>query len=159
MHSVGAGHALRQWNRALQPWYRVYRRIGHEFPAVPSTLLGPDRPPGSHTAAHNGSGRPGLCLSLPLYTLQPRPDPGGCGSTFHQRVITHAFRPGNTVAPVLTGSASPSTIRMLHSSQIFHAAFHSNTNLLVGAPTGSGKTVIAELAMLRLWKLSPASKV
>uniref|UniRef100_A0A1D2A263 Activating signal cointegrator 1 complex subunit 3 n=1 Tax=Auxenochlorella protothecoides TaxID=3075 RepID=A0A1D2A263_AUXPR len=44
-------------------------------------------------------------------------------------------------------------------TQIFHAAFHSNANLLVGAPTGSGKTVIAELAILRLWKLSPASKV
>ena len=35
-------------------------------------------------------------------------------------------------------------------TQLFHAAFHTDANLLVGAPTGSGKTVAAELAVLRM---------
>lgn len=34
-------------------------------------------------------------------------------------------------------------------TQVFHAAYHTDQNLLIGAPTGSGKTVMAELAMLR----------
>ncbi|KAI8922392.1 Sec63 Brl domain-containing protein [Powellomyces hirtus] len=35
-------------------------------------------------------------------------------------------------------------------SQCFELAFHSDRNLVVGAPTGSGKTCIMELAILRL---------
>ena len=34
-------------------------------------------------------------------------------------------------------------------SQVFHTLYHSDTNVLVGAPTGSGKTVAAELAIFR----------
>ncbi|SCO94181.1 DEAD/DEAH box helicase, putative, partial [Plasmodium malariae] len=34
-------------------------------------------------------------------------------------------------------------------TQMFHAAFHTDENLLLGAPTGSGKTVIGELCILR----------
>ncbi|CAD2099732.1 DEAD/DEAH helicase, putative [Plasmodium vinckei brucechwatti] len=34
-------------------------------------------------------------------------------------------------------------------TQIFHAAFHTDENILLGAPTGSGKTVIGELCILR----------
>ncbi|KAJ1446965.1 Sec63 Brl domain-containing protein [Pelagophyceae sp. CCMP2097] len=35
-------------------------------------------------------------------------------------------------------------------TQVFWALYHSDTNVLVGAPTGSGKTLIAELAVLRM---------
>lgn len=34
-------------------------------------------------------------------------------------------------------------------SQVFHTLYHSDTNVLLGAPTGSGKTVAAELAIFR----------
>lgn len=34
-------------------------------------------------------------------------------------------------------------------SQMFHVLYHTNRNVLVGAPTGSGKTITAELAILR----------
>ncbi|KAG2374583.1 hypothetical protein C9374_010602 [Naegleria lovaniensis] len=44
-------------------------------------------------------------------------------------------------------------------TQIFHMAYHSDENILVGAPTGSGKTSIAELCMMRLFTLKPQSKV
>ncbi|KAM3573234.1 hypothetical protein VYU27_004769 [Nannochloropsis oceanica] len=35
-------------------------------------------------------------------------------------------------------------------TQAFHVLYHTDANVLVGAPTGSGKTLLAELAVLRL---------
>ena len=43
-------------------------------------------------------------------------------------------------------------------TQVFHSLYHSDENILVGAPTGAGKTVTAELAMLRLWSAHPGMK-
>ena len=43
-------------------------------------------------------------------------------------------------------------------TQVFPTIFHSNVNVLLGAPTGSGKTVIAELAMMKLWQTSLRGK-
>ncbi|OQS02858.1 hypothetical protein THRCLA_04811 [Thraustotheca clavata] len=39
-------------------------------------------------------------------------------------------------------------------TQVFHSMYHTDTNVLLGAPTGSGKTIVAELAMLREWNKS-----
>ncbi|KAJ1733569.1 activating signal cointegrator 1 complex subunit 3 [Coemansia biformis] len=44
-------------------------------------------------------------------------------------------------------------------TQIFHTLYHQNHNALVGAPTGSGKTVAAELAMWRAFREHPRQKV
>ena len=38
-------------------------------------------------------------------------------------------------------------------TQLFHILYHTNNPIFLGAPTGSGKTVIAELALLRMKKL------
>ena len=35
-------------------------------------------------------------------------------------------------------------------SQIFHSLYHSDTNALIGAPTGSGKTIAAEIAIFKV---------
>jgi len=43
-------------------------------------------------------------------------------------------------------------------TQIFHTAYQTDANVLVGAPTGSGKTVTAELAVLRLVRAHPGCK-
>ena len=43
-------------------------------------------------------------------------------------------------------------------TQVFHSVYHSDQNILLGAPTGSGKTVIAELAMLRVFNHYPRAK-
>ncbi|XP_027168021.1 DExH-box ATP-dependent RNA helicase DExH14 isoform X1 [Coffea eugenioides] len=44
-------------------------------------------------------------------------------------------------------------------TQAFHVLYHSNKNVLLGAPTGSGKTISAELAMLHLFNTQPDMKV
>ena len=43
-------------------------------------------------------------------------------------------------------------------TQTFHALYGSDDSVFVGAPTGSGKTVCAELALLRLWKDEEAGR-
>ena len=43
-------------------------------------------------------------------------------------------------------------------TQIFHSLFHTDHSVLVGAPTGSGKTVAAELAMFRVFINYPGDK-
>ncbi|KAK6326519.1 hypothetical protein J4Q44_G00021640 [Coregonus suidteri] len=40
-------------------------------------------------------------------------------------------------------------------TQIFHTLYHTDTNVLLGAPTGSGKTIAAELAMFRVFNQYP----
>lgn len=44
-------------------------------------------------------------------------------------------------------------------TQIFHAAYHTDENMLIGAPTGSGKTIMAELAMFRAFRAAPGKSV
>ncbi|TFK49242.1 putative RNA helicase [Heliocybe sulcata] len=46
-----------------------------------------------------------------------------------------------------------STIQMFNKiqTQVFQALYTSDENIFIGAPTGSGKTICAEFALLRLW--------
>ncbi|KAG8095958.1 hypothetical protein GUJ93_ZPchr0013g36564 [Zizania palustris] len=44
-------------------------------------------------------------------------------------------------------------------TQAFHVLYHTDNNILLGAPTGSGKTISAELAMLHLFNTQPDMKV
>ncbi|KAI3673352.1 hypothetical protein L6452_39470 [Arctium lappa] len=44
-------------------------------------------------------------------------------------------------------------------TQAFHVLYHTQNNILLGAPTGSGKTISAELAMLHLFNTAPDMKV
>ncbi|XP_058808781.1 activating signal cointegrator 1 complex subunit 3 [Phymastichus coffea] len=44
-------------------------------------------------------------------------------------------------------------------TQIFHCLYHTDHNVLLGAPTGSGKTIAAEIAIMRVFKTEPDRKV
>jgi antiviral helicase SLH1 len=44
-------------------------------------------------------------------------------------------------------------------TQLFHCMYHTSANVLLGSPTGSGKTVAAELAMWWALREKPGSKV
>jgi antiviral helicase SLH1 len=44
-------------------------------------------------------------------------------------------------------------------TQIFHTLYHTNENVLLGSPTGSGKTIACELAMWWAFREKPGSKV
>lgn len=43
-------------------------------------------------------------------------------------------------------------------NQVFHALYSTDDNVFVGAPTGSGKTVCAEFALMRLWSKPEAAR-
>ncbi|KAG8123997.1 hypothetical protein E2320_019324, partial [Naja naja] len=43
-------------------------------------------------------------------------------------------------------------------TQIFYTLYHTDSNVLLGAPTGSGKTVAAELAIFRIFNNYPTTK-
>ncbi|ORX98893.1 Sec63-domain-containing protein [Basidiobolus meristosporus CBS 931.73] len=43
-------------------------------------------------------------------------------------------------------------------TQIFNSLYMTDDNVFIGAPTGSGKTICAEFAILRLWQKSPGAR-
>eukprot|EP00127_Corallochytrium_limacisporum_P006324 Clim_evm35s225 gene=Clim_evmTU35s225 len=44
-------------------------------------------------------------------------------------------------------------------TQLFHRLYHTDDNVLLGAPTGSGKTIAAEIAIYRSFQKYPKNKV
>ncbi len=43
-------------------------------------------------------------------------------------------------------------------TQLFHTLYHTGQPVLLGAPTGSGKTIVAEIALLRMKRDNPKAK-
>lgn len=44
-------------------------------------------------------------------------------------------------------------------TQVFFCLYNTDNNILIGAPTGSGKTIMAEFAILRLLRNNAKQKV
>jgi activating signal cointegrator complex subunit 3 len=76
-------------------------------------------------------------VSTKLQDLAPLPITALQNPAYEQLYPFHAFNPIQT--------------------QLFHALYHTDCPILLGAPTGSGKTIVAEIALLRMKQLRPSS--
>ena len=47
------------------------------------------------------------------------------------------------------------TLYYYFSQTVFNAVYNGDDNIFIGAPTGSGKTIIAEFAILRMLSQTP----
>ena len=99
----------------------------------------------------------------------------GCDLThpisFQQLILPDRHPPHTALLDLkplpVTALQNPDWQRLLYSfayfnpiqTQLFHVLYHTDHNVLLGAPTGSGKTIIAEIAMLRVFRDRPQAKV
>ncbi|KYQ56449.1 Activating signal cointegrator 1 complex subunit 3 [Trachymyrmex zeteki] len=90
--------------------------------------------------------------------------------TFHDLILPETHPPHTDLLElqplpitVLKNSNFESLYNFSHfnpiQTQIFHCLYHTDNNVLLGAPTGSGKTIAAEIAMFRVFKQNPDQKV
>ena len=86
-----------------------------------------------------------------------------CISNFDARASSHVSK--NHIQLISTSSLPPLTRTLFPyqsfnsvQSQVFHIAYKSDSNLVVCAPTGSGKTGIMELAIARLFSNKSSSQ-
>ncbi|XP_076382118.1 activating signal cointegrator 1 complex subunit obelus [Megalopta genalis] len=89
---------------------------------------------------------------------------------FHNLILPDIFPPHTDLLelqPLSVETLKEPTFRRLYKfthfnpiqTQIFHCLYHTDNNVLLGAPTGSGKTIVAEIAMFRVFKQYPTQKV
>lgn len=95
----------------------------------------------------------------------------------HAISFQHLIRPTNESIRTNLLRLQPLPITALHNSEVeaiyskrfqyfnpmqtmvFHSLYHSNSNVFVGSPTGSGKTVVAELCIWQALNEMPDSKI
>ena len=95
----------------------------------------------------------------------------------HAVSFQHLIKPYNETIQTKLLRLQPLPISALHDEQVeqiykekfsyfnpmqtmvFHTLYYTNSNVFVGSPTGSGKTVVAELAMWHAFREYPHSKI
>eukprot|EP00927_Polykrikos_kofoidii_P084346 TRINITY_DN8859_c2_g1_i1.p1 TRINITY_DN8859_c2_g1~~TRINITY_DN8859_c2_g1_i1.p1 ORF type:complete len:2277 (+),score=381.93 TRINITY_DN8859_c2_g1_i1:118-6948(+) len=93
----------------------------------------------------------------------------------HEFGVKHLLLPGRQKAHTPLLDLTPMPVTSLHNphferlyrfthfnaiqTQVFHTCYHTDYNVLLGAPTGSGKTIVAELSIFRLFNNAPDDKV
>ncbi|ABN64909.2 DNA-directed DNA polymerase [Scheffersomyces stipitis CBS 6054] len=95
----------------------------------------------------------------------------------HAISFQHLIRPSNETLRTNLLKLQPLPITALHNPEVqaiydkkfryfnpmqtmtFHSLYNDNSSVFVGSPTGSGKTVVAELAIWHAFKQFPGSKV
>ncbi|CCD23111.1 RNA helicase NDAI_0B00770 [Naumovozyma dairenensis CBS 421] len=98
----------------------------------------------------------------------------GCEST-HAISFQHLIKPHNETLQTKLQRLRPLPTTALHNSLIesiypfkyfnpmqtmtFHTLYNTNENVFVGSPTGSGKTVVAELAIWHAFREFPGKKI
>ncbi|XP_064473851.1 activating signal cointegrator 1 complex subunit 3-like [Ornithodoros turicata] len=89
---------------------------------------------------------------------------------FHHLILPQRHPPHTELLdllPLPVSALSDMTYEVLYNfshfnpiqTQIFHTLYHTDSNLLLGAPTGSGKTIAAEIAMFRVFNVYPGAKI
>lgn len=97
--------------------------------------------------------------------------------TMHSVSFQHLIKPTNESVRTNLLRLQPLPIQALHNKEVeeiysskfryfnpmqtmtFHSLYNTNSNIFVGSPTGSGKTVVAELAIWHAFKEFPGSKI
>lgn len=97
--------------------------------------------------------------------------------TVHPISFQHLIRPSNETIRTNLLRLQPLPVSALHNKEIeaiyaakfryfnpmqtmtFHSLYNTNSNVFVGSPTGSGKTVVAELSIWHAFNEFPGSKV
>lgn len=97
--------------------------------------------------------------------------------TVHAVSFQHLIRPSNETIKTDLLRLQPLPVTALHNpdvesiysskfkyfnpmqTMVFHSLYNSNSSVFVGSPTGSGKTVVAELAIWHAFNEFPSSKV
>ena len=93
-----------------------------------------------------------------------------CVLSFHSLTLPERHPPNTDLLdlePLPVTALNDSKLEMLYKfthfnpiqTQIFFCLYHTDENVLLGAPTGSGKTIAAEIAMFRVFREQPESKV
>ncbi|TIB36491.1 hypothetical protein E3P84_00909 [Wallemia ichthyophaga] len=82
----------------------------------------------------------------PLLDLQPLPI-----SALHNKAYENIYTPSNDNEYAIESFNKIQT-------QVFQALYTSDDSVIIGAPTGSGKTICAEFALLRFWQKSGSSR-
>mmetsp|Transcript_111444 Transcript_111444/g.322204 ORF Transcript_111444/g.322204 Transcript_111444/m.322204 type:complete len:1102 (+) Transcript_111444:1-3306(+) len=93
----------------------------------------------------------------------------------HEFSVSHLLLPDRQQAHTTLLDLTPIPVTSLHNpnfqrlykfthfnaiqTQCFHTCYHTDYNVLMGAPTGSGKTIVSELTMFRLFNNKPHEKV
>ncbi|QPG74274.1 hypothetical protein FOA43_001599 [Brettanomyces nanus] len=97
--------------------------------------------------------------------------------TVHAISFQHLIKPYNETTQTKLLKLQPLPVTAMHDEQIeaiyrkkfsyfnpmqtmvFHTLYYTNANVFVGSPTGSGKTVVAEMAMWHAFREMPGSKI
>ncbi|AMD21955.1 HFR100Wp [Eremothecium sinecaudum] len=93
----------------------------------------------------------------------------------HAISFQHLIKPHNETLLTKLERLRPLPVKALHNpllesiypfsyfnpmqTMVFHTIYNTNENVFVGSPTGSGKTVVAELAIWNAFKKFPGSKI
>ncbi|XP_012272228.1 activating signal cointegrator 1 complex subunit 3 [Orussus abietinus] len=90
--------------------------------------------------------------------------------SFHNLILPETHPPHTDLLelqPLPVTALKDSRFEMLYNfthfnpiqTQIFHCLYYTDNNVLLGSPTGSGKTIAAEISMFRVFKCYPDQKV